>query len=75
MAGPAHCHWRPPEIANSVLATPTQYRRCTTSLLLTRRTSTAKNGGPTNVDGAKNLSELCDRSPADARGAKIATKR
>ncbi|KAL4441467.1 hypothetical protein ABPG77_001971 [Micractinium sp. CCAP 211/92] len=38
-------------------------------------TSTAKNGGPTNVDGAKNLSELCDRSPADARGAKIAAKR
>ncbi|KAL4444221.1 hypothetical protein ABPG75_011958 [Micractinium tetrahymenae] len=37
-------------------------------------TSTAKNGGPTNVDGAKNLNELCDRSPADRRGSKIAAK-
>jgi hypothetical protein len=32
------------------------------------RTSTAKNGGPTNVDGQKDLRSLCDRTPADARG-------
>ncbi|KAL4855376.1 Tubulin polymerization-promoting protein family member 2 [Chlorella vulgaris] len=31
-------------------------------------TSTAKNGGPTNVDGQKDLRSLCDRTPADARG-------
>ncbi len=28
------------------------------------------NGGPTNVDGSGDLSELCDRTPADARGVK-----
>ena len=28
------------------------------------------NGGPTNVDGNGDLSELCDRTPADARGVK-----
>jgi hypothetical protein len=27
-------------------------------------------GGPTNVDGKGDLSELCDRTPADARGVK-----
>ncbi|EFN56830.1 hypothetical protein CHLNCDRAFT_144392 [Chlorella variabilis] len=31
-------------------------------------TSTARNGGPTNVDGQKDLSSLCDRTAADARG-------
>ncbi|PRW50951.1 p25-alpha family [Chlorella sorokiniana] len=31
-------------------------------------TTTAKAGGPTNYDGQKNLSGLCDRTPADARG-------
>ena len=29
------------------------------------------NGGPTNVDGPSDLSELCDRSPADNRGVKM----
>ncbi|KAI7838570.1 hypothetical protein COHA_007642 [Chlorella ohadii] len=31
-------------------------------------TSTAKAGGPTNFDGQKDMSSLCDRTPADARG-------
>jgi hypothetical protein len=25
-------------------------------------------GGPTNVDGAQDISQLCDRSPANVRG-------
>ena len=29
-----------------------------------------KNGGPTNVDGPKDLSGICDRSDADVRGIK-----
>ena len=29
------------------------------------------NGGPTNVDGPSDLSELCDRSSADNRGVKM----
>ncbi|CAK0780932.1 hypothetical protein CVIRNUC_005226 [Coccomyxa viridis] len=29
------------------------------------------NGGPTNVDGTGDLSELCDRTPADNRGVKM----
>ena len=31
-------------------------------------TGTATRGGPTNVDGNKDLSSLCDRTAADARG-------
>jgi hypothetical protein len=30
-----------------------------------------KNGGPTNVDGAKDLSGITDRSEADVRGVKV----
>lgn len=33
-------------------------------------TGVYKNGGPTNVDGAKDLSGITDRSPADRRGVK-----
>lgn len=29
-----------------------------------------KNGGPTNVDNPKDLSGICDRTPADVRGIK-----
>jgi len=31
-------------------------------------------GGPTTVDGDKDLSQLCDRTPADARGVSSTSK-
>ena len=31
-------------------------------------------GGPTNVDGDRDLKQLCDRTPADARGVSSTSK-
>ena len=38
------------------------------SVLQSTYTGVYANGGPTNVDGKGDLSELCDRSSANVRG-------
>jgi hypothetical protein len=44
----------------------------TVAALQSLYTGVYANGGPTNVDGNRSLSGLCDRSSADVRGVKKA---